>query len=71
LVCNTLFRNELEFLMHVRDHGVQSKHQFLAAVEDLDQEETQLEDMLGAYLKMCTESCETASINKGTVNILA
>ena len=67
LVCDTLFTDELEFLMHVRDHGAQSKHQFLAAVEDLDQEETQLEDMLCAYLKICTERHATAGISKGTV----
>jgi len=70
LVCDTLFTDELELLMHVRDHGFQSKHQFLAAVEDLDQQETQLEDMLCTYLKLCTESYVTAGISKGTVNTL-
>ena len=44
--------------MYVRDRGVQSKHQFLDAVEDLDQKETQLEDMLFVYLKICTESLQ-------------
>jgi hypothetical protein len=70
LFCDTLFVDELELLMHVRDHGIQSKHQFLAAVEYLDQEETQLEDMLCAYLKICTESRVTAGTSKGTVNTL-
>lgn len=64
LFCDTLFVDELELLMHVRDHGIQSKHQFLAAVEYLDQEETQLEDMLCAYLKICTESRVTAGTSK-------
>jgi hypothetical protein len=68
LVCDTLFTDELEVVMHVRDHGVQSKHQFLGAVEDLEQEETQLEKMLFAYLKMCTESHATAGISTGTVH---
>jgi hypothetical protein len=42
----------------------------LAAVEYLDQEETQLEDMLCAYLKMSIESHATTGLNKGTVNTL-
>ena len=54
--------------MYAGDHGVHSKHQFLGAVEDLDQEETQLEDVLCAYLKICTESHATTGISKGTVN---
>jgi hypothetical protein len=70
LVCDTVFTDELELLMHVRGHGFQSKHQFLAAVEELDQQEMQLEDMLCAYLKLCTESNATAGISKGTVNTL-
>jgi hypothetical protein len=65
-----LFTDELELLMHVRDHGFENKQQFLAAVEDLDQQETQLEDMLCAYLKLCTESHSTAGISKGTVDTL-
>lgn len=70
LVCDMLFTDELELLMHVRDHGFENKQQFLAAVEDLDQQETQLEDMLCAYLKLCTESHSTAGISKGTVDTL-
>jgi hypothetical protein len=70
LVCDTLLTDELELLMHVRDHGVHSNHQFLGAVEDLDQEEMQLEDMLCACFKICTESHATAGISKGTVNTL-
>jgi len=70
LVCDTLFTDELEVLMYVRDRGVQSKQQFLDTVEDLDQEETHLEDMLCVYLKICTESHATAGISKGTVNTL-
>jgi len=70
MVCDTLFTDELELLMYAGDHGVHSKHQFLGVIEDLDQEETQLEDMLCAYLKICTESHATADISKGTVNTL-
>jgi hypothetical protein len=36
----------------------------------MDQEETQLEDMLCAYLKISTESHATTGISKGTVNTL-
>jgi len=68
LVCDTLVTDELELLRYVRDNEMQSKHQFLDAVENLDQEETQLEDMLCVYLKICTESHATAGISKGTVN---
>jgi hypothetical protein len=49
----------------VRDHGVQGKNYFLAAIEELDQEEAQLEDMLSIYLKSSTESQATGDINKG------
>jgi hypothetical protein len=54
--------------MHVRDHGVQGKNQFLAAIEELDQEEVQLEDMLSVYLKTSTENHPTADIDKGKPN---
>ena len=54
----TLFTDELELLMYVRDRGVQSKHQCLDAVEDLDQKETQLEDMLCVYLKYAQKAMQ-------------
>jgi len=70
LVCDTLFTDELELLMYAGDHGVHIKHQFLDAIKDLDQEEKQLEDILCAYLKICTENHATAGISKDTVNTL-
>jgi hypothetical protein len=69
LVCDALFGEELELLMHVRDHGVQGKHHFLAAVEELDQEETQLEDMLGVYFKTSTGKHPAADVDKGEANM--
>ena len=70
LVCDTLFTDELELLMYAEDHGVPIKHQFLDAIEDLEQEETQLENILCAYLKICTENHATAGTSKDTVNTL-
>jgi hypothetical protein len=49
----------------MRDHGAQGKNRFLAAVEELDREEAQLEDMLSVYLKAGTGNQPTADINKG------
>jgi KRAB domain-containing zinc finger protein len=69
LICNAYFVEELELLMHIRTHGIQGKHQFLAAVEELDQEETQLEDMLCVYFKTSTEHHPIAGMDKGEGNV--
>jgi hypothetical protein len=69
LICSTLFGDELELLMHIRNHGIQGKHQFLTAIQELDQEETQLEDMLRVYLKTSSENHPVAGIDKGEVNV--
>ncbi|XP_069700026.1 zinc finger protein 26-like [Periplaneta americana] len=55
-ICSMQFQDELAMLVHVHGHDPQSKRRFLSAIEEQDHEETQLEQMLGAYLKRGAET---------------
>ncbi|XP_066993964.2 zinc finger protein 62 homolog isoform X2 [Anabrus simplex] len=57
-LCNTAFSDELLLLFHVKNYKRGEKQKFLRGVEIMDKEESQLEDVLNAYIKISSCSSE-------------